>query len=224
MAHDLRLHHELLLLALHDEKGTHAFGHMLEIGLAGAVLSELFIEKRVELRPEGRRGKDLVTVVSRATFGDEVLDAGLRRLTEARRRADPRGTVSGLARIRDMRARTAVALCRRGVLREDEARVLLLFKRRTYPTVDPTPEAELVQRVRQAIEDPDREVDPRTATLVTLAHAVSALKSIYSGRELRGHGKRIEELRELAGRGSTAARAAAEVVQAAIVAVLAAST
>jgi hypothetical protein len=224
MARDLRLHHELLLLALHDEKGTNAFGHMLEIGLAGAVLSELFLKNRVELRPEGRRGKDLVTVVSRATFGDEVLDAGLRRLTEAKRRADPGSTVSRLARIRDIRARTAVALCRRGVLREEEARVLLLLRRRIYPTVDPTPETKLVERIRQAIEEPAREVDPRTAVLITLAHAVSALKSIYSGRELRGHRKRTEELRQLGGEGSAAARAAAEVVQAAIVALIAAST
>lgn len=227
MSHPLRLHHELLLLALHDEKGTNAFAAMLEMGLAGGVLAELLLEERIELRPEGRKGKELVTVVSRAVLGDDVLDAGLRRLIDAKRRADARTTVGRLARIKDMRARTAVALCRRGILREDEGRVLLLFKRRIYPTLDPAPERELVERVRRAVEEPGSEVAPRTALLVALAHATSALKAIYSSKEIRGHKKRLEELKEFrgeAGEAGAAARAAIEAAQAAAVAVMAATT
>jgi hypothetical protein len=221
MAHPLRLHHELLLLCLHDEKGTNAFGSMIETGLAGAVLGELMLEGRVETRPEGRKGKPLVTVVDHATLGDDVLDAGLRRLREATRRADLRRTVQGLARIKDIRARTAVALCRRGILREDEGRVLWLFKRRIYPTVDPAPERALVARVRAAVEDSGGEVAPRTALLVTLARTTGALKAVYSSRQIKAHGERLDALKELGGEGSRAARAAVEAMEAAEAAMVA---
>ena len=33
------------------------------------------------------------------------------------------------------------ALCRRGILRMDEGKVLLLFKRKIYPELDPAPDA-----------------------------------------------------------------------------------
>lgn len=223
MSHPLRLHHELLLLALHDDKGTVQVSGMLDIGLAGALFCELLLDERVELRPEGRRGRPLTTVVSRATFGDEVLDEGLRLLAEARRRANPANTVSRLARIKRLRARTAIALCRKGILRESEDRVLWLFKRRIYPTVNPQPEAALVARIRQAIEQPDDPVDPRTALLVTLAQLVGALRPLYPRKELRAHKDRLKELQESAGSGGEAARKAIEAAQAAAAAVIAAS-
>lgn len=224
MSLGLRLHHELLLLALHDEKGTVAFARMLEIGLAGGVLGELLLEGRVDLRPEGRKGRLLVTVVSRATFGDPVLDEGLRRLAEAKRRKNPQATVASLARIKELRARTATALCRRGILRETEDRVLLLFKRRIYPTLDAGPERELVDRVREAIDDPAAEVDPRTAVLIQLARATGALRAIYSSKEIRARKARLEELKPVAGASGEAAQAAIEAAQAAVVAAMAAAS
>ncbi|HSM04156.1 MAG TPA: GPP34 family phosphoprotein [Longimicrobiales bacterium] len=221
MSTDLRLHHELLLLALHDDKGTLVFGQMVELGLAGAVLAELLLEERVVLKPEGRKGRPLVTVVSRATLGDEVLDAGLRRLTDAKRRADPARTVSRLSGIPQLRNRTALALCRRGVLREEEDRVLVLFKRRVYPTVDPGPEQALVQRVRRAVDEPDADVGPRTALLVALARATHALRAIWTAKELRARKARLEALSTLSGPGGAAAREAVQAAEAAMMVVMA---
>ena len=224
MAVALRLHHELLLLALHDEKGTIAFAQMLDLGLAGGVLGEFLLDGRVELRPEGRKGGPLVTVVSRATFGDPVLDDGLKRLTAAKRRASPQSTVSSLSRIKDLRARTATALCRRGILRENEDRILLLFKRRVYPTVDPTPERALVERVREAIDGSEPEVDARTALLVQLARTTGALRAIYSRKELKERKGRLDAMKAMAGEGGEATRVAVEAAQAAMVAVMAATS
>jgi hypothetical protein len=224
MSVGLRLHHELLLLALHDDKGTIAFAQMLDIGLAGGMLGELLLDGRVELRPEGRKGRPLVTVVSRATFGDPVLDEGLRRLAEAKRRGSPQATVGSLSRIKGLRARTATALCRKGILRENEDRVLLLFKRRVYPTVDAAPERALVERVRRAVDEPGSEVDPRTALLVQLARSTGALGAIYSRKELKERKARLESLKPEAGPGAEATQAAIEAAQAAMVAVMAATT
>ena len=224
MHNGLRLHQELLLLALHDEKGTNAFARMLEIGLAGAMLGEFLLEGRAELRPEGRKGRPLVTVVSRAAFGDPVLDDGLRKLVDAKRRGSPQSTVGSLARVKDLRKRTAVALCRRGILRENEESVLLLFKRRVYPTLDAGPERALVQRIREAVEDPEAAVEPRTALLIQLARSTGALRALYSNTEIRARKARLESLKPAAGPGGEATQAAIEAAQAAMVAVMAATT
>jgi len=224
MARDLRLHHELLLLALHDEKGTIAFGQMLDIGLAGALFCELLLEERIVLQPEGRKSKLLVTVASRAVFGEELLDEGLRGLIDAKRRADPRTTVSRLSRLKQLRGRTAVALCRQGILRETEGRVLLLFKRRLYPTLDGGPERALIDRVRRAVDEPGEEVTPRTALLITLARTTGTLRAIWSRKELKARKDRLDALATLGGAGGEATREAIEAAQAAMVAVMAATT
>jgi len=224
MHNGLRLHHELLLLALHDEKGTIAFGRMLSIGLGGALLGELLLEGRVELRPEGRKGRPLVTVVSRATFGDPVLDEGLRKLVDAKRRGNPQSTVGSLSRIKDLRNRTAVALCRQGILRENEESVLLIFKRRVFPTLDAGPERELITRIREAIEEPDAVVAPRTALLVQLARSTGVLRALYSAKELKARKARLEAIKPEAGAGAEATEAAIEAAEAAMVAVMAATT
>jgi hypothetical protein len=126
--------------------------------------------------------------------------------------------------VKQLRARTATALCRRGILRENEESVLLLFKRRVYPTVDPGPERELVERVRSAIDEPETQVDPRTALLVQLAHSTGALRAIYSRQELKARKARLESLKPEAGAGAEATEAAIEAAQAAMVAVMAATT
>src|SRR5690606_7678290 len=84
--HFLRLHEEVMLLALHDEKGTTGSGYVLS-ALGGALFAELVLEKRTAVVNEGKRG--LLEVRDRRTFGDPILDECLRRVQEAKRRAAP---------------------------------------------------------------------------------------------------------------------------------------
>lgn len=220
---DLRLHHELLLLALHDSKGTNLATGQLDLTLAGALFCELVLEQRVELQVTGRWRRTRVHVTDASPLGDEVLDDGLARLAAAKRAASPADTVHRLSRVRQLRGRTAVALCRKGILRETEDRVLWLFRRRLFPTVDPGPERALLQRVRQAVEDPAAPVDARTAIVVTLAQNAGVLGVLYDRKARRAHKARLGELRTLSGEGTEATRAAIEAVQAAMVAVMAAT-
>ena len=210
----LRLHEELLLLALHDQKGTNAFAALLEHGLGGALFAELLLEGRLEVRDEGKRG--LVTVVDPRRTGDPVVDEALERLRHAKRRADPQTTVIRLSSIKRLKHKVARSLCRRGVLRATEDQILLLFRRRVYPTVDPGPERALVQRIRTALEA-EGTVDERTAILVGLADATRALSSIYSGKERRAVKSRLAVLRE----GTEAAKATHQAIQAVRTAIVA---
>jgi len=189
----LRLYEELLLLALHDEKGTNAFATLLDPALGGAVMAELLLHGKIDIRDEGKRG--LVTVVDPSRSGDAVLDAGLAALEGARRRADPQTTVLRLARIKALRSSVALALCRRGVLKETEREILLLFRRKVYPTVDPAPEQALIARIRAEVagtEPPDL----RTALLIGLADSAGALGAIFDRAERKALKARLRSIRE----------------------------
>lgn len=212
----LRLHHELLLLALHDQKGTLAFGRMVEYGIGGALFTELLLEKRLRLveRTGWRRGQ-LVEVADARPTGDPAMDAALARLA-TRRRAAPSSTVARIAGIRGLRNLVAADLARRGVLQESKQQVLALFQRRVYPTLDPKPERELVARIRQTLEG-SADPDARMAALVGLAEATDSLSAIYGWRERRKLRRRIKAVRE-ADVGSKAARDAIQAMTAAMAA------
>ena len=131
--------------------------------------------------------------------------------------------VSRFASLKKLKHRAAQQLCRRGILRADEGTVLLIFKRKVYPELDPGPERELVERIRAAIFTETYEPDPRTIVLVALADKAGVLKNVFDKKELKARKKRIEAI----GEGSMTAVVVKEVVeatQAAVVAAIAAST
>jgi golgi phosphoprotein 3 len=222
MSRSLRLHHELLLLALHDRKGTPAFGQMIHLGLGGAVLTELLLEERVRIVSEGgRRRKEYVEVVDTRRMHDLALDAALAKLSSAKRRATPQNTVSRIGGVKDLRHLVARDLCRMGILRETEQEILLLFRRRVYPTVDPAPERALVARVRAALEG-SSSPDERTSALVAVADVTHTLAAIYDRRERKALKARIRAVRG-ADVGSRAARQAIEAAAAATTAAIVAA-
>jgi hypothetical protein len=223
MARRPRLHHELLLLALHDRKGTHAFGQMLGLGLGGAIFTELLLTERVRVARDARKPKrELVEVVDASATHDPAMDAALDKLSSAKRRASPSTTVSRIGGIKDLRHLIARDLCAMGILRERDDRVLLLFRRRIYPELDPGPERELIGRVRAALAG-SGPVDERTAALVVLADATGVLAAIYDRKQRKAVSARVKELRE-GGAGGRATREAIAAAQAAMSAAMIAAT
>jgi len=109
----------------------------------------------------------------------------------------------------------AQQLCRRGILRAAEDKVLLIFTRKIYPEVNPEPERKLIERLRQAIFTESRDVDPRTVVLVSLANNTGLLKAVFDNKKLKGRKARIEEIinGEITGK---AAKEAIEAMQAAV--------
>lgn len=189
---DLRMHEELVLLTLKDDKGTPG-ASMYTYSLAGAILAELLLEGRVQLQPRRRR-KPLVDVASATQTGDPVLDKALRAVHTAKRRAALDTWIRRWARTATLHE-TARRLSWKGVLRTREKRVLLLFSRTVYPELDPEPERRFIERLRTAIFE-DGEADERTAALVSLADAADLLRPVYGRKELRARKKRIAALAE----------------------------
>ena len=215
----MHLHEQLMLLALRDEKGTlESKASMYACALGGAILTELSLKGRIRI---GRDKKAFVDLIDRSPLGEPVLDECLDSVVRARRKGRAATWVQRFANTKRLRHRVAEGLCRRGILREGEDRVLLFFRRKIYPTVDPAPERRLLERMRSAVFS-DSTQDPETAILVALANATGLLAIHFDRKELR---RRKEHLKHITERtpGGAAAQQAAQAAEAAIIGAVAAS-
>ena len=217
----LFLHEEIMLLALRDEEGTVVGGTHYSFALGGAILAELLLQERVKV--DDSRRKKLLTVRSAKPIGEPLLDECLEKVRSAKRRASLQTWVGRFAGIKQLRHRVALALCERGILRADEDTVLLIFKRKVYPEVDPKPERELIERLRQAVFTYTNELDSHTVVLAALANGSGILKVVFDKKKLKARKKRLEQLTK----GNVAGKAtkeAIEAMQAAVVAAMVATT
>ena len=210
---NLYLHEEIMLLALRDEEGTIASGTMYQYAIGAAVLAELLLSQRITVDQSGKR--KLVDLASSAFVGEPLLDHCLEKITTAKRRAALQTWVSRFASVKNLKHRVARQLCERGILRADEDKVLLLFTRKIYPEVNPEPERELIERVRQAIFTDACDVNPRTVVLVSLAKSAGLLKVVFDKKMLKARKARIEQIvnGEITGK---AAQQAIQAMQAAV--------
>lgn len=205
-----------MLLALRDDKGTiHSSVHV-SYALGGAMLAELLLRERVRV-VEPKKNKKFVEIVSSKKTNDALLDECLQRIADAKRRGSPRTWVMRFGGLKKLKERVAQDLCRRGILREDEDKILILFTRKIYPEVDRRPERAILERMRRAIFTDTKDVDPRTVVLVSLAKATGILPKVFDKKELKPRKERLKQLvaGEIIGK---AANEAVEAAQAAIIA------
>jgi hypothetical protein len=205
---NLPLHEEILLLALKNEKGTTAIESYHNLAMGGAILAELLLLGRIQVQKQKK--KQFAIVSSTEPTGDTLLDECLGRIAESRKRQQLKTWVSRFSNTKNLKRRVAVQLCRKGILRESEDRVMFIFKRAIYPELDPRPEQALVERMRRAIFTATSQVEPRTAVLVALAFHSNLLKNAFAKKKLKSHKKRIESLAS----GDAASAATKEAIQA----------
>lgn len=199
---NLALHEELALLSLEDRKGT--FQWTLGAPVLGAsIFAELALAGRVDV-PDGEKDP-LIDVLDDEPLGNPVLDEALERIAGASRRARLSHWISRLGNTRGLQHDVARELCRRGILREDEASVLLFFRRKIFPEVNPIPERRLVQRLEKAIFE-DGSLDDRTAVLVSLAHTANVLRFAIDKDRLQKRKKRLKQITEDSEVGAAAKR------------------
>ena len=204
----LYLHEEILLLSLRDDKGTIAAGSMYQYAIGGAVLAELLLGGR--LRIETVKKKPMVTLADSTPIGDPIVDECLEKVRTSKRRAVAQTWVSRFAGLKSLKHRVAEGLCDRGILREEDAKILLVFTRKTYPELNPAPERELVERLRQAIFTDTDDIEPRTVVVASLANSAGVLTAVFDKKELKGRKDRIEKIVN----GEIAGKATQEAIQA----------
>jgi len=207
------MHEEILLLALRDEEGTVAAGSMYEYAIGGAILSELLLDKHISV--DNSNKKKLINIDNTTPVGDPLIDECLQKISTAKRRASLTTWVTRFAHTKRLKHRVAEQLVKRGILRADEDKVLLIFSRKIYPEVNPVPERKLIERLRRAIFEDGEDFDSRTIVLLSLANSAELLRLTFDKKELKRRKKRIEQIvnGEIAGK---AAKEAIEAIQAAI--------
>ncbi len=187
----LFLYEEVMLLSLRDEKGTPEFGAMYTQAIGGAVLAELLLAGRIEVEREKK--KRFARVVSEQSLDDPLLDECLQRIRDSKKRQQLSTWVTRFGQTKRLKHRVAEQLCQRKILRADDGKVLLIFKRKIYPEFDPKPEREIIARLKKAIFGAGS-VDSRTVVLVALAHHANLLKNAFEKKKLKERKKRIENL------------------------------
>ena len=202
-----------MLLALKDKKGTIASGTHYQYAIAGAILAELLLSKRIEV--ELVKKKKFASIVDSTLLGEPLIDECLEKIKNAKRRTQLQTWVSKFSGVKNLKHRAAEGLIRRGILRADEDEVLLIFNRKIYPEVDPGPETELIERLRQAVFMDSEDIDPRTVVILSLANSAELLKVHFDKKKLKIRKKRIEQVinGEMTGK---AAKEAIEAMQAAV--------
>lgn len=186
----LTIGEQLLLLSLDETKGTvvHSASQSLDLGLAGAGIMDLTLRGR--LRAEGRH---LLVADARPT-GDDLLDEALAAIGASRRPRDARHWVPALQKaVKRRRRRLEERLVRRGVLGEEEHRVLGLFATARYPVRDTGRLRDVRDHVRRSVMG-ETDVTPATAVLISLASACGVLDRLFAREERREARRRAREI------------------------------
>ncbi len=193
-APELRLHQELLLMALDDEKGTIRASNY-KFALSAGLLGELLLEDRVILEQGSKPSKDRIIPANPKLLSDQLLDECLRKVHGSKKPRSPKNWIAKLSQTSGLRKRVATGLVRRGVLRERNTRILFLIPWTVYPELDPSPKRRLVERIRAAVLG-DEELDDRTAIAVAVAASTGVLKPVLGKQVLKDRKDRIEQITE----------------------------
>jgi len=186
----LFLYEEILILMLDNEKGT-LTANQPECMISGGLLAELLLERRISV-VDAR--KKLVETDSAHPVDDPIVDECLQMIRLARKPASLKDWVSRISSVKRLRHKVAQQLCNRGVLQAVDDTVLFVFPRRRYPQIDPSPENEILERLRDAIFRDEKLLHPRTVILISLAHGAGLLDKLFGRKEIKARKKRIEQM------------------------------
>ncbi|MGH8918988.1 MAG: GOLPH3/VPS74 family protein, partial [Actinomycetes bacterium] len=184
---ELILAEELLLLALHDEKGSTGFTQT-DPGLAGALLVDL--GRLGAVRPEGKK----LAVVTDSVPRHPVLERAHAAISASAKRRSAKSWVGRLpGELKPLTATVAAALVERGVLTEQRSKFLGLFPSTRFPEANPEPERVLRSRLRAVLLG-ERESTTSDALLLGLLVPLDLVGSLVDKDQRRTAKKRAKEI------------------------------
>lgn len=175
---------QLLLLAYRPDGTARGEGIELDMGLGGALLTELALDGHVEVgekevRASGGRPRPEHPVLAAALAEIELKARG------------PKACVTRLSR--GARLELLAGLVERGVLTEQPRRVFGVFPGRRFPIADPAPKEEALGRLRAAVVE-GAEPDQHTAALAGLIHAAGLARRVFANDDQRAVKARLKEI------------------------------
>ena len=217
MQKHLHIYEEILLLALRDEKGTTHFGINYQFAMAGAIVAELLLEKQIEVENRGKK-KFLIPTNSKHT-GDAILGECVEKINTAKRRAQVGIWVQRFSNLKRLKHRVAESLCRKGILKMEEDKVLLIFSRKLYPEINHKPEKQILDKLYQAIFTDKNDIKAETIILVSICNSTGMLKPLFDKHRLKERKGRIKEITS----GNVVGQATKEAIEAMQAAVMVAT-
>ncbi len=188
----LHIYEKILLLALSDKKGTILFGVNYQHAIAGAILAELLLKKKIEIEKDGKR--KFVKLVDRKLMRNQLLDECIGKLVKAKRRGRPQTWVQRFANISKLKHKAAQSLCRKHIIKMEEDKVLFIFNRKIYPEIDPKPEKQLLEKMSDAIFGNTKEIDPETVILISICKATGILRQLFDKKKLKEQKQRVKDI------------------------------
>jgi hypothetical protein len=205
---DLIIAEQTLLIALDDKKGRDKTQWGSDPGLAAALLLDL---ARLELVTVDADGK--IAAVDGTLPGHELLRDAYTTIRGSSRPRKPRRWVQRLPRkLKPLRRRLSRGLVQRGILAEQRTRLLGFVPMTRFPTVDPAPERELRDRLRDVLLA-DRDPSEEDALLLGLLEPLGLIDSLVARGQRRAARKRAKAVAEQ-GVAGNAVRDAIHAVQA----------
>lgn len=212
---ELSLAEEYLLLALDDASGRPLLSAQhLQFALAGASVAELTLSGALNVSDGadgGRKGRFHVT--GRATPSDplqrEILD-----LMHERRPKDAIRKIGQGSFAKRLRETLQKGLAARGVLREEQIKILGLFPSTAWPAHDPAPEAGVRERVLLALtgsEPGSLQPGGPTAALISLLLATDLIRKVFPDQDHGALKRRAKEIAASEWAGAAVKRAIDEV-------------
>ena len=165
------------------------------------------LESRIEIDTSSKK---LIELKDETRFGDPIIDESIALLAKSNKPMPLRKWLDQIANIKELRHKVAKQLCERGIVSAEESKVLLLFTRRVYPEINPEPEKQILQRLRNAIFGSSDDIDPRTMVLISLAHSARLLEENLGHKEIKSQQERIKQIVD----GEIAGKATKEVITA----------
>jgi hypothetical protein len=180
---------DLLLLLYDDETGKPIAGSPgLDYALAGAVLIELTLSRKVDITTQGR-----LEVLDRAPTGDPILDERLSYIADKPGKK-PKNQVGALSK--RLREQLLARLADRGVLEADQGKVLGLFPVTRWPAKDARHESEVRAKLESVLKV-GTAPDERTGALIALLSALNVVPKVVTDavdkRALKQRAKEIAD-------------------------------
>ena len=189
----LRFAEEIMLLMLDDKGGKFADVPKLPLhyALAGAVLMDLALERRIDTDPER------LAVIDPSPLGDDLLDPVLARIVRSTETRDTHYWIEETLRYTSaIRERSLARLIERGILRQEDDRFLWWFQTRRYPIIDDRTMQEVKLRIMGVLFS-DEIPDVRDIVIISLADACGIFGGMLSSQELKSAAGRIEQVRKM---------------------------
>ncbi|MEU1894878.1 GOLPH3/VPS74 family protein [Streptomyces pristinaespiralis] len=204
---------EIMLLSLDDESGAAKDRQSAGWAVAGGILLDLVMAGRVSV-DDGR-----VRVTDQAPTGVALLDGRLEQLAAwAGRRSRPPKVTDWLTKDHSKAVTATIeSLRERGLVAQEQHKVLGLFPVKRYPEADGAAERELRERLAAVVLEGGAP-DDRTAGLVALIHSAKLHRLAFPGVPRKELSARMSEISEGQWSGESVRKAIRD-MQAAMVAV-----